>query len=339
MKQLIIALLLVGSGWAFTFTSDSSEFTVDEQTPVWTLLQQLGEPAPNHVANTSLRGVSVERGEQLVRYGITESPKGRKTRKQSKHFVCTSCHNIKKEDPDLRNADPQARLDYAAKNELPFLQGTTLYGAVNRSNFYNDDYQKKYGDLVAPARNNLREAIQLCAVECSQGRKLNNWELESVLAYLWTLELKLGDLEMKDKDYQALQKASNGDNKASAAKQLKSYYLSYSPAHFVEPPEDPRKGYSLTGNPDNGQKIYQLGCMHCHENKRYSYFHMDETRATFKYLVNNFANSAHSSIYHASRHGTPPLYGKRAYMPQYSMERMTDQQMEDLRAYIERGAK
>ena len=94
--------------------------------------------------------------------------------KQSKHFVCTSCHNIQKEDPDLSIADPQARLEYARDMELPYLPGTTLYGAVNRTSFYNGDYEKKYGDLVKPARNNLREAIQLCAVECSQGRALRS---------------------------------------------------------------------------------------------------------------------------------------------------------------------
>ncbi|MEM1319945.1 MAG: cytochrome c [Bacteroidota bacterium] len=339
MKQLLIALVLVGSGWAFTLVEDKAAFVVNKDTAVWELLKQLGEPAPNHTVNTSIDGVSAERGEDLVRYGITVSPKGKKTRKQSKHFVCTSCHNIVKEDPDLRVADPQARLEYAAKNQLPYLQGTTLYGAVNRQHFYNGDYEKKYGDLVAPARQNLREAIQLCAVECSQGRRLNSWEMESVLAYLWTLQYKLGDLDMETSDYQTLEAATQGGDKTSAREKLKSFYLDFSPAHFVAPPENLREGYPLAGNPDNGELIYKLSCLHCHENKRYSYFHLDVTRQTFKYLVNNFDNYAHSSIYEASRYGTPPLYGKRAYMPQYTEEKMTNQQMEDLRAYIEQGAK
>ena len=41
---------------------------------------------------------------------------------------------------------------------IPFLQGTALYGAVNRTSFYNGDYEKKYGSLVSKARNDLREA-------------------------------------------------------------------------------------------------------------------------------------------------------------------------------------
>ena len=48
-------------------------------------------------------------------------------------------------------------------------RGTTFYGITNRETWYNDDYYKKYGDLVKPANENLVEAVQLCAMECSQG--------------------------------------------------------------------------------------------------------------------------------------------------------------------------
>ena len=173
----------------------------------WLLMfwESLGEEVPNKV-DPAINGVSPERGKELVLYGKTSKPNGGKTKKQSKHFVCTSCHNIQREDPDLTVSDPQARLEYVQKNGMPFLQGTTLYGAVNRTSFYNGDYEKKYGDLVKPARNSIREAIQLCAVECAQGRRLENWELESVLSYLWTIGLKMEDLGLPEDLYDKIRK-------------------------------------------------------------------------------------------------------------------------------------
>ena len=140
---------------------------VTKDSPLWEVLQNLGEPAPNHSIKELPSNASVEIGRDLVVQGFSNPKEGKSSCQQSKHFVCTSCHNLQREDADLKVVDPESRLAYANENGIPFLQGTTLYGAVNRSLFYNDDYEKKYGDLVKPARNNLREAIQLCAVELS----------------------------------------------------------------------------------------------------------------------------------------------------------------------------
>ncbi|MEM9918395.1 MAG: cytochrome c [Bacteroidota bacterium] len=319
---------------------EAPQITAD--TPVWDILTFLGEPTPNHQSKDAVKGASPEQGETLVTTGFASKPSGGKTGKQSKHFVCTSCHNIQKEDPDLSKADPQARLEYARDNGLPFLQATTLHGAVNRTSFYNGDYEKKYGELVKPARNDLREAIQLCAVECAQGRKLKDWELESILQYMWTLELKLADLSLTEEEMAELKQ------KVAAHKQgkddetlnwLKARYLQGSPASFTKPPENRGTGYGLTGNPDNGQLIYDLSCKHCHENKRYSFFQLDDSPMTFKYLKNHIGRYSHASIYQVIRYGQQPLYGKRSYMPQYTQEKMTDQQLEDLRSYIELKAK
>ncbi len=314
---------------------------VNSETPVWEVLKALGEALPAHLPDESIEGVSAEVGEGLVFKGLATRSGGKKSAKQSKHFVCTSCHNTKREDPSLGIADPQARLEYAAKHNLPFLQGTSLYGVVNRSSFYNGDYEKKYGELVRLARNNLREAIQLCAVECSQGRALKDWEMESILAYLWTIQLTLSDLDMDAQEIASVQSLLNG---SPAEKQLlidniKKRYLPGSPAHFVAPPADRKAGYDYQGNTDNGQLIYELSCLHCHEHKRYSLFELDRSRLSFQYLARHFPKYSHASVYQVARYGTPPLYGKRAYMPQYTAEKMSDQQMEDLRAYIEWKAK
>lgn len=316
---------------------------IDKDTSVWELLEKLGEPEPNHAIKNLPRNASVEIGRDLVLKGVSKPKIGKSSSLQSKHFVCTSCHNIEREDPDLKVVDPAARLQYAKQKGIPYLQATTLYGAVNRSSFYNDDYEKKYGDLVIPTRNNLREAIQLCAVECSQGRRLRDWELESVLAYLWTLEFKLDDLGLTPEEYQSLEAATKMDVDEASKKDLrtliKSKYLAGSPAHFVEPPADRKKGGNLQGNPDNGKLVYDLSCKHCHEGQRYSFFNLDDNKTTFKFLNKHFKKYTRYSTYQVVRYGAQSNPGKMAYMPQYSKEKMSDQQLADLRAYVEMRAK
>jgi len=310
--------------------------SVAPEMPVSEVLKKLGDKAIPHQPNMGLEGVSVENGKRLFLDGFSESANGKKSKLQSKHFVCTSCHNIEKEDPDLSVVDPQARLLYAKEKGLPFLQGTTMYGAVNRTDFYNGDYYKKYGDLVKPARNDIREAIQLCAVECAQGRRLKHWEVESIMTYLWTLELKLSDLNLSDADYETLTGAVDNDSNQTAAIDLiKSKYLKGAPATFIPPPVDRKKGADgIVGDPENGQLIYDLSCKHCHEDERFSFYKLDDTDLTFKHLAKYFGQYSRYSTYQVSRWGTSPIPGKGAYMPQYTAEKMSVQQLEDLRAYV-----
>ncbi|MEM1121479.1 MAG: c-type cytochrome, partial [Bacteroidota bacterium] len=202
------------------------------------------------------------------------------------------------------------------------------------------DYYKKYGDLVKDARNDIRGAIQLCAVECAQGRALKHWEVESILAYLWTIDLKIGDLNFSDADLKAIQAAIDQDmDNPSTIDLVKSKYLQASPATFVAPPEDRKVGVSsIKGNPENGQLIYDLSCKHCHEDERYSFFKLDNSQQSFDHLHKHFPKYNRYSTYQVSRWGTSPVAGKKAYMPQYTKERMSVQQLEDLRAYIRQRA-
>jgi mono/diheme cytochrome c family protein len=312
-----------------------AEVPVAPETPLTEVYEKLGAELPNQ-PNWDLPGVSAEAGKALVLEGKTIGPNGRVTSRQSKHYVCTSCHNVKREDPDLTVSDPQARLMYVQGKGLPFLQGTTLYGAVNRTSFYNGDYEKKYGDLVKPARNSIRESIQLCAVECSQGRALKDWELESVLAYLWTIGLKVGDLDLSEDEMAQVDAAVNGNgDKEQATSLLQSKYLKGAPASFVDPPADRKAGYpEIVGNPDNGKVLYDLSCLHCHEGQRYSFFNLDGSVYSFRFLKKHFDRYTRYSVYQVSRYGTSPMAGKKTYMPNYTLEKMSHQQMEDLKAYI-----
>ena len=297
--------------------------TEDELTVI-EVLEDKGRDFSAKKPNYALKGVSAEVGKQLFHEGFGTKPNGGKTRIQSKHFVCTSCHNTEREDPDLTVSDPQARLLYTDKKGIPFLQGTTMYGAVNRTNYYNGDYFKKYGELVFEARNNVREAIQLCATECAQGRALNDWELESILAYMWTLQFKVEDLGL---DSVSVYKLS--------ADSIEALYLSGSPATFIPPPDDRSVGTGLDGDVNNGKLIYENSCLHCHYQGRYSFLHLDNSGLSFKHLNSKIPTYHDHSIYQVIRWGVPSLSGKPSYMPQYPVEKMSDKQLADLRAYIE----
>ncbi len=328
MKKFIPFSVFLGIIWCcLAMTDGRAGLVVNGETPVWEVLNELGEPSPNHLVTILPEKASVEVGRKIVHFGSAKA-----VRQQSAHFVCTSCHNTEKEFADLRNTDPQKRLDYAVENGLPFLPASPLYGVVNRSSFYNGDYEKKYGDLVIPARNDLRAAIQLCAVECSQGRELKNWELESVLSYLWTLELKMNDLKIPATDY--VKFTGSSEDATELIAEIKSYYVTDSPAHFVAPPEDREAGYGLAGNAANGEHIYKLSCLHCHEDQRYSFFDLNDGKLSRKLLAKHFPKHSYYSAYQMIRYGAPSHPGKRAYMPQFTAEKMSNQQVEDLRAYL-----
>lgn len=333
MKSIILIPLVI-FGLILVNKPETPTLPINERT-VNSVLAELGEHNRDKQPDFTMSGVSAEKGRELVIDGITTS-NGKKTKKQSKHFKCISCHNIVKEDIDLSDPNPQSRLEFTNELGIPFLQGTTLYGAVNRSTYYNDDYAKKYGDLVKPARNDIREAIQLCAVECAQGRELKDWEIESILAYLWFLELKMTDLVFSPEELRSvIAPAASIEERSKKAELIKSKYASGAAAHFEYPPDDRKKGYEgVFGDPDNGKLIYENSCLYCHENRKYSFLHLDNSRLSFKSL-NKKAGSYHShSIYQVSRWGVTSKSGKSSYMPQYPIEKMSNQQLEDLRAYI-----
>ena len=329
IKYILFSLI----GGFLILTSNDFNTILSEETTVISIEEKLGADYSDKRPNFDLPNVSVEAGKAILKDGFSINKKGKKSRKQSKHFVCTSCHNLQKEDPDLSVSDPEARLKYVIDKGLPFLQGTTLYGAVNRKTFYNGDYDKKYGDLVVPARNDIRGAIQLCAVECAQGRKLKDWEIESVLAYLWTLELKVADLNLTSEEKQNIKTASSENEEL--LKVVQSKYLSGSPATFIPPPADRKKGSGLVGNPINGEKIYNASCLHCHKDGRYSYLSLDQGKMSLNHLEWHITRYTNKSLYQVTRWGVPSLAGRKSYMPQYPLEKMNEQQLSDLRAYIE----
>lgn len=303
-----------------------------KETPLSKLLSAFGEELPVHARPNATEEV-IQRGYDLIHYGKTTGPNGKTSSYISKYYVCTTCHNQQQEDPDLSIFDPQTRLDYVEKKGMKFLQGSTFYGIANRESWYNGDYYLKYGDLVKPANKSLAEATQLCAKVCSSGRYLEDWELEAILAYYWNNQLKLGDLELTSGELNKIISAKSGQ-KPELISLLKSKYATYSPATFGEVPEDKSKGYAYEGKPEIGKKIYQLSCQSCHSFEGAAGMALDDSKLTFQKFKRNIEKAGVYNIYDIIRHGTYADKGKPRYMPLYPKERLSDKQLEDLRAFI-----
>lgn len=315
-------------------TESARHINWNSDTPLSIVLVTLGDQRPISRLKALPDKEQVKQGSEIVLHGTTTGPSGKKTERQSPYFVCTDCHNVKRENPNPGNNIASARLKYAAENGLPFLQGTPLYGAVNRDSWYNDDYLKMYGPVVQSARYNLMDAVQLCATKCSQGRALEKWELEAVLAYLWTLELKIGDLNLTKDELEKLYHAETGSTKIQTdlIKMLKSKYISVSHATFAEPLQPRKRGLGIVGNPANGEVIYKQGCMHCHKRKTITKTRLVDSISAYSVLYKNLSAETSFNVYHTVRKGTPN--NVKPYMPLYTMEKMSDEQIEDLVAYI-----
>lgn len=313
----------------------------NEPVTVWEALIRLGHEPPQHYV-AELDPDMVRRGRELVYEGRTTSPSGGMGTYISPYFVCTDCHNQVQEDPVLTEFDPQARLEYAVEKGLPFVQATTFWGITNRESWYNGDYFQKYGSLVDKARNDVYEATQLCAQECSSGRYLEQWEWEAINQYYWSIQLKLEDLNLKPKEMQRVMRGIEDPkmDRSLLIDMLKRKYALASPADFVEVPEDKKRGYDTApGDPANGELIWDNSCKTCHRYGGPSQLVLDDARVTFKKFAREMESNSQFSLYEIVRHGTYAQPGHQQYMPLYTADRLSDQQVEDLRAFIELNAK
>lgn len=334
MKKLIGVLIVWVTAIIF-IGAVSIELKYDEldSLSVDQVLQKLGEPESPHPID--LDKEKVRKGKDLVEKGQTELLDGKLSKPVSKYFVCINCHNSEQEDPDIRFSNPDTRLPYTIEKGIPFLQGSTFWGIVNRESWYNDDYYLKYGDNVKAANGSLREAIQLCAIECAQGRPLEQWEEDAVLAYYWSLELKMIDLNISAGLKNRISEMLDSNTKNSeVAKELKSAYMLASPATFAKPLSDKRKGYDDKGDVLTGELIYENSCRHCHQEGGVSDFLLDYSLNTFKFLKKHMFRDNDFSIYKIIRKGTYSSPGAVPYMPHYPKEKMSDKQIEGLRKFI-----
>lgn len=298
------------------------------------LVELTGEKPLHFIPRNELDANKIKQGFNLVTSGFMNE----NSKKQSKHFVCSDCHNIGREDPDLTQSNPETRLNYIVEKKMKFLPATTLFGQVNKKSWYNEDYFKKYGELVVPARDTLENAIQLCATVCSQGRELCEDEMDAVLHFLNSIGYELEDLNLSKKETSKIVNVTS-ETKEEVVKLIKSKYLDYSPATFMEPMALDKRRKILYADPFKGAKIYELSCLTCHKEGGVTNYKLNREQLTFKHL--QYWSNTHKvfSVYDIARKGTYSKNGYKPYMPNYTKERLSDQQLEDLMEYIRQKSK
>lgn len=337
---LVISAAFIGLSAAF-IPKPQPPFEITNATPLWQVMTRLGKINPHTPKDPNNKSL-VAIGESLVQNGWAYY-EGSKSSKLSPKFTCASCHISKPEHTNLHNTDPEERLRYAETNDIPFLPGPSFYGMVNRIMFFNDDLLKSFvannSDLLKAAHFNLRDAVDACNQVFAHGRKMKDWEKEAILMYLWTMELKMGDLKMPSKELDMVKTAveTNRSN-AKAVNTMRNYYLEVYPAH-LEGPADPverRMISPVVSNFAKGRNLYEHSCLHCHEGKRYSNMNLDYKQKTFKKLRDNF-ESQNLSIYEAHRYVNA---GKsKKVQPIFTAERMNNTQLQDLRYFIQTMAR
>jgi len=335
-----LAIISLSVTLSFThFKVENNISVVVENVSLEDVLLRLGD-APLLHEMKSFDAEKAKMGEDIIRKGYT-TYKGKKSKRISKHFVCTDCHNLTKEFSNLASESPVERLEYAKSHSLPFLQGSTFFGIYNRTKFYNGDYKKKYGELVDDARDSLDNAIQLCAEYCSSGRPMLSWELEAVKHYYKKNELQIEDLNLPLDVQERIgqyQNAPAQEKKALIAVVKKSYRQFYSATFLPTMPREDRK-YGKNGNIENGELIYNKSCLHCHAYKRATNLSLDNGKLSGRMFVRNLDNYKDKSLYQIIRWGTYAKSGRKQYMPLYTKEKMSDDQINDLVAYIKQIAK
>ena len=343
-SQFVLFLILTIVVVSFKWSGNEGETTSYNQSLWWDdkeiqdysvsdVLDLLDEPKPIHYLS-SIDADSAKMGEELVKFGKLSDGSNSRI---SKYFVCTDCHNLQLETDDPSDESPERVLTYSKKNNVPFLPASTFYGMFNKEHWYNGDYSKKYGDLVEPTRDTLFNAIQLCATQCSQGREMEDWEIRSVIHYYKSIELKVNDLVFSKEEYQLFSTGLVSGMKNKALKSLKSKYNQINDAHFGTSSIPEIEGYEPSL--ENGGYIHNGGCLHCHAvGRNITNFDLDDDKLTHKFLMSKKNKYNSFSISHITRYGTYAISGRRQYMPMYSFENMSDEQMLDLLFYIETRA-
>jgi mono/diheme cytochrome c family protein len=296
------------------------------------ILVKIGKEKSNHNVDYIDKD-SVKMGYEMVVYGQL---KDKSNKRISKFFVCTDCHNQVREVEYLSNESVDERINYGIKNDIPYLPASTFYGLYNKEHWYNGDYAKKYGDLVKPTRDTLSNAIQLCAVQCSQGRSMKEWEIRSVIHYLKSIEIKVADLNLPMDKLDILKHAYESDKANNFDKYFSDYQTYYSTINNATFGDlYPTEPENYKPNLKNGKYIFDNGCLHCHGmGKDITNFEFDTDKLTFSFLESKLEKQNHFTVPYIVRKGTYAVSGRKQYMPQYPLEKMSDSQLFDLINYI-----
>lgn len=329
--------------------------SADRSVPVDRLLGRTGRQEHAHrIAKLTIDGKTypwesfAKWGEELATTGqVASPPTGPAPSKPlSEHYRCIDCHNLRPEDPIAGLQDPQARAEWIAsqtpganETRLFLAPGTTLWGAVNRDSFYNDSYEIYHGLLTSGLRTmnptSLEDATQVCCKYCSVGRFAKNWEIASLLTYFWDLEVRLSDLglppsvEREVLNVLAEPEKSEPEDVTRMRRFLQRHYLTRAGDTAIPPPsfdEDGNLGpypdkLMFEGDPKIGAQLFGMACAQCHgAGKVYEVTGAD--------LVADLPR-----FFDVLAHGTEQA--KQPYMPMFTSQRLSRQQIADIQAYLE----
>lgn len=283
----------------------------------------------------------VLRGHELVFTGRASAPDGSARSPLSSYFVCVDCHLTAREQPDQAHpVDDAARLAWLERDHLLLLPGNTLAGVTDRAAFFQGDWASRPGwEPAAGVRADLRRAVRFCATRVARGRPLEDWEESAILAYLTSLQWRLGDLDLTANEVSTLKTAALDPARHSAlVGQLQTRYRLALPGTFGKVPTDPAGGFGLPSapNPQNGARVWRLSCLHCHGPDGASATHFKDRPKDIAELARRFTAPGPENLYQILRHGTPshPDRGS-AVMPGFTRERLSDAMIEDLRFWME----
>ena len=313
----------------------------------------------------------VEYGRELFYNGFVEkSPvDGANSKRISKYedYTCVKCHNIVREDRVLTVQDPESRYDMSTTNNgIKLTQGTTLWGAVNRTSFYNGIYadyrtlKVPKGDIDNPKSINcikepekckefdfssLNEAIQICSLYCSDGiGYLDKWELFSLLAFLWSNETKLSDLgfseEVKKEIIDVLENRENhtiDEIKEQEGRVVKRLLLASSATSRTTPKFTRINKWISTVNRDESPFfMLEMANTNVLHGKRLFEITCLQCHYDGSTVSDDLAEDLgydEERFYEVLYKGTKPRR-KQPYMPEYPLERLNHTQAENILAYL-----
>lgn len=318
----------------------STTFKISPETKLTEILSVFGIENPNRLNDEVPHDIS--KGKQLISLGVAIDFNGKTTQHTShkQKLTCVTCHALEKEAEFVGTSDPEKRLEYSKENNVPFLPGTTFYGIVNRTSFFNGDYQDKYDhklkDDLKKSQYDLRKAISTCNHIFADGRDLEDWEVESILDFLWTLEIKYKDMGIPDSlGIQIQSSMDNGNNVEPSIAILNDHYLSSFSSTLNPPMEvDARRKLSpLLNDFNKGMTLYYKSCLFCHHHNEHSHLRLEPDAKSYEFLKKHFDDHSSHSMYDILRY-SPGSKGNHTGSPIYSAERMSDQQIQDLRFFI-----
>ncbi len=265
----------------------------------------------------------------------------------AKEYRCVHCHNLAREDPRLGEQNPETReqmLRQAVAAQAKILSkqgddpplflatGTTLWGVVNREQFYNGHYAKYHplklasGAVMNP--QSLSDAVQICCKYCSGGRYPEEWELDSILAFLWELQIRLKDIGLPEKteaDILRGLKSDSAHERAAARAQVRRAYLRVASADVLEIPLATKGkndvyagGVVVEGSSQAGKFLYESACANCHGGGIHHKQGVD--------LVGSSRDFHRLVARGTERDGL--------YMPLFTKQRLSPRQLADIRAYL-----